>query len=83
MSVKMEVLHFFWFCCFVFLLVFVSYAHIQLNVCNSEVWCTEFSNKIITVTTHLVQYTSELEKHPTHMKNTYTLFALTPLKVHY
>ena len=67
----------------VFLLVFVSYAHIQLNVCNSEVWCKGFSNKIITVTTHLAQYTSELEKHPTHMQNTYALFALTPLKVRY
>ena len=62
---------------------FFSYAHIQLNVCNSEVWCKGFRNKIITVTRHLVQYNSELEKHPTHMQNTYTLFALTPLKVRY
>ena len=74
MSIQMEVQHFFGFPCFVFLLVFVSYAPIQLNVCTSEVWFERCSNKIITM--HLVQYTSELEKHPKHMQNSHTFFAL-------
>ena len=73
----MEVQHSFGFPYFVFLLVFVSYAPIKL-----EVWFKRCSNNIL-ITMHLVQYTSELEKHPKHMQNAHTFFALTPLKVRY